>query len=103
MTIPIGIGFDAGGIGKGLAADLVATELIAEGVGGVCVNIGGDLRVIGESPSGDGLDTGDRTPTGGRADCARRVGRGAIATSSVLRQDWTRDGRPPPPDRSSHR
>ena len=54
VTIPTGLGFDPGGIGKGLAADLVATELIAEGVGGVCINIGGDLRVLGVSPSGSG-------------------------------------------------
>ena len=33
VTFPAGIGFDPGGIGKGLAADLVAAELRAAGAG----------------------------------------------------------------------
>ena len=45
-------GFDPGGIGKGLAADLVSEELMAAGAAGVLVGIGGDLRVRGVSPEG---------------------------------------------------
>ena len=43
--------FDPGGIGKGFAADLVVEELVAMGARGVLVNVGGDLRAAGESPS----------------------------------------------------
>ena len=52
VRLPDGIGFDPGGIGKGLAADLVVEELLAAGADGACVNLGGDLRVAGESPVG---------------------------------------------------
>ena len=53
MRIPAGVGFDPGGIGKGLAADLVADETMAGGALGVCVNMGGDLRVRGRSPDSE--------------------------------------------------
>jgi thiamine biosynthesis lipoprotein len=41
-------------VGKGLAADFVAGELTALGATGVCVNLGGDLRVHGDGPDGTG-------------------------------------------------
>jgi len=41
---------DPGGIGKGLAADLVAEQLMSLNARGVSVSVGGDLRCIG-SPS----------------------------------------------------
>ncbi len=47
VRLPEGVGFDPGGIGKGLAADIVGEEL-ADRVDGICVNIGGDLRVRAE-------------------------------------------------------
>ena len=92
VSIPIGIGFDAGGIGKGLAADLVATEMIAEGVAGVCINIGGDLRVIGESPSGEGWTLAIEHPQATAPIALVGLAAGAIATSSVLRRAWQLDG-----------
>ena len=50
VRLPAGVRLDLGGIGKGYAADLVATELHRAGAAGVCVNLGGDLRVVGEPP-----------------------------------------------------
>ena len=44
VRLPSGVGFDPGGIGKGLAADLVVAETRAAGAAGACVNLGGDLR-----------------------------------------------------------
>ena len=46
-----GAAFDPGGIGKGLAADLVSAELVDRGAAGALVNLGGDLRVRGDSGS----------------------------------------------------
>jgi thiamine biosynthesis lipoprotein len=43
--------FDAGGIGKGFAADLVVEELLSSGARGVLVSVGGDLRAAGEAPA----------------------------------------------------
>ena len=52
ITLPAGTSIDPGGIGKGLAADLVVDLVMAAGATGACVNVGGDLRVAGTSPSG---------------------------------------------------
>ena len=52
---PAGVRFDLGGIGKGLAADIVSAALLERGVTSACVSIGGDVRVAGEPPEGGWL------------------------------------------------
>lgn len=49
--MPAGTAIDPGGIGKGLAADLVAHELLRAGATGAMVSVGGDLRVAGTGPN----------------------------------------------------
>ena len=49
---------DQGGIGKGLAADLVVDLLLAEGALGALVNVGGDLRAASR-PRGRRVDRCD--------------------------------------------
>jgi FAD:protein FMN transferase len=81
VELPDGVGFDPGGIGKGLAADLLARELLTGGAAGVCVNIGGDLTVAGEAPGGGSWAIEVGHPT--RPEPAALVGlrHGAVATS----------------------
>ena len=88
VRLPAGTGFDPGGIGKGLAADIVVDELRADGAAGVCVNLGGDVRAEGESPSGEAWTIAVEHP--GRPGAVARVGirRGAVATSTTLRRRW---------------
>lgn len=76
-------GLDPGGIGKGLAADLVVGDALADGVRGVCVNLGGDLRVAGESPSGDGWTIAVEHPRLGQLALVG-IADGAVATSTTL-------------------
>lgn len=52
ITLPPGTAIDPGGIGKGLAADITADLVMAAGATGTCINVGGDLRVAGTSPTG---------------------------------------------------
>ena len=87
VRFPAGVGFDPGGIGKGLAADLVVTELLDAGADGVCVNLGGDVRVAGTPPE-ESWAIAIEHPT--RADPAAVVHLrdGAVATSSRLRRRW---------------
>ena len=93
VRLPAGVGFDPGGIGKGLAADRVATVLDAEGCAGVLINVGGDMRALGCGPAGDDW-TVDLDPAATGAPLARVVlEHGAVATSSVLRRRWTVAGR----------
>ena len=54
VCLPIGVRLDPGGIGKGLAADVVARELVASGAAGATVNVGGDIRMIGVPDSSRG-------------------------------------------------
>lgn len=85
--LPDGVGFDPGGIGKGFAADLVATELSDSGIAGVMVNVGGDLRAMGESPGGAGWGVRVAEPGAG-LDVVVGIAEGAVATSSRLRRTW---------------
>ncbi len=92
VRLPPGTRFDAGGIGKGLAADIVVDEILAAGAAGVCVNLGGDVRVAGTSPTGDAWTVGIDHPE--RVEAIARVGlaHGAVATSTTLRRQWLVDG-----------
>lgn len=94
VRLPADVRFDAGGIGKGLAADIVAAEILQRGAVGALINVGGDLRAAGEPAEPGGWIVG--------IDDARRPGRdlfrlalpgGAVATSSTLRRQWRQGSR----------
>jgi thiamine biosynthesis lipoprotein len=93
VWLPEGVGIDPGGIGKGLAADIVAEELLASGARGALVNLGGDLRVVGapdDSPVW-AVDVDDPS-TGAPATTVALVD-GGLATSSTEKRAWWHDGR----------
>ncbi|MDP9073290.1 MAG: FAD:protein FMN transferase, partial [Actinomycetota bacterium] len=93
LTIPLGVRFDAGGIGKGLAADLVTRALVKTGASGACVNLGGDMRVIGHAPTSDGWTIGLEDPYDQEQELARAVITDAgVATSSRTYRTWERAG-----------
>jgi FAD:protein FMN transferase len=92
--VPVGVGLDLGGIGKGLAADLVVAEMIGFGARGVCVNLGGDVRVDGVSPNGDGWELAIGDPFDeARFLATLRVSTGALVTSSTKMRAWVQGGR----------
>ena len=84
ITMPEGVGFDPGGIGKGLAADLVVVGLLAAGAAGACVNLGGDVRVDGASPDDAGWLVGLEHPFRDEPAAILSVRSGAVATTSRL-------------------
>jgi thiamine biosynthesis lipoprotein len=93
VQLPLGTSLDAGGIGKGLAADVVADAVMAAGADGVAVTIGGDLRVRGEAPSGDGWRIGVADPADDTSELAQLcVLDGGVATSSIRRRRWWHNG-----------
>jgi FAD:protein FMN transferase len=94
VTLPAGTGFDPGGIGKGLAADLVAAEVMAEGAEGACVNLGGDVRVVGTGPSGGAWTVAVEHAHFDEPIATLGVEDGAVATSTTLRRQWVTDGQP---------
>jgi thiamine biosynthesis lipoprotein len=93
VRLPSGTGFDPGGIGKGLAADIVISEIIAGGAAGACVNLGGDLRVAGESPQGGPWTIAIEHPLITEPLALVGLRGGAIATSTTLRRRWIVEGR----------
>ena len=110
VTLPAGVGIDPGAIGKGLAADIIVTEIMAAGASGVLVNLGGDIVFAGLTNSGDGAAADqwvigvedERVETNLGADGGERVkhwlsfpagtARSAVATSTILKRKWA-DGR----------
>ena len=94
VALPAGVQLDLGGIGKGYAADIVAIELLEAGAGGVCVNVGGDLRVAGEPPSGGAWVVAVDDPfQPGRDLLHLALHSGAVATTTRLKRRWRRGGR----------
>ena len=78
IALAPGAALDLGGIAKGVLADLLIDEL---GDDAVC-NLGGDLRVRGNGPEGDGWHIGlcDRSAVAMRD--------GAVCTSGTTRRRW---------------
>lgn len=90
VTVPSGISLDPGGLGKGLAADIVAGELIAAGAAGALVNVGGDLRVTGRSPRGSAWTVAVEDPARpGTVVAAVELVDGGVATTTSARQHWS--------------
>ena len=83
-----GIGFDPGGIGKGLAADMIVAELMGAGAEGACANLGGDVRVAGAGPDGDGWTVAVQHPLSDEPLARAGIGEGAVATSTTLKRRW---------------
>ena len=91
VTLPSGLGIDPGGIGKGLAADMLVEELLSRGAHGAMVNLGGDIRVAGTPPddaTGWSITVADPFDPGEELLRVEIPG-GAVATSSRLRRQWT--------------
>ncbi|MBR5095063.1 MAG: FAD:protein FMN transferase [Oscillospiraceae bacterium] len=53
---------DVGALGKGYATEMAARYLEEQGAAGYVLNIGGNIRIIGDRPDGSGWRTGVRDP-----------------------------------------
>jgi thiamine biosynthesis lipoprotein len=100
VALPLGIGLDPGAIGKGLAADIVAEELLSAGAHRVLVNLGGDIAVAG--PVDDGTpwhigveDERARRDSDERLERVLEVAgpRAGIATSTTMKRRWAQGRR----------
>ncbi len=90
---PVGVMFDTGGTGKGLAGDLVARRL--GGYSRYAIDCGGDVRVGGADPGGEPIEIEVRHPLTGAAASTLRLASGAVATSGLDVRIWRLpDGRP---------
>jgi thiamine biosynthesis lipoprotein len=87
VQLPAGTTLDPGGIGKGLAADIIVAELLVLGADGALVEIGGDLRVAGVPPEGDGWPIEVRADAG-TGPTQVTLCSGGVATSSSRLRTW---------------
>jgi thiamine biosynthesis lipoprotein len=88
---PVGASLDSGGLGKGLAADLVAERL--RGLRYV-VDVGGDMAIGHGGGGAHEILVEDPLRPGGTLH-ALRLGGGGVATSGIHRRLWLdADGRP---------
>lgn len=85
VVLADGVQLDPGAIGKGLAADLVAEELMERGATAATVAVGGDVRVT--APSVVGVNGSDRR----HLDQIALAG-GGVATSGTSRRWIAPDG-----------
>lgn len=94
VGVPPGLAVDPGGIGKGLAADLVVGELLAAGAHGAMAVIGGDLACDGTALDPEGWLVEAEWPSPDhRVMCRLAVSGGGVATSSTRSRRWHTDGR----------
>ena len=93
VFVPGGLALDPGGIGKGLAADLVVAELLATGTAGALVCVGGDLTLAGRPPTGAVWSVDVEDPSDpDRTIATLGVSAGGVATSSTASRRWTSGG-----------
>jgi thiamine biosynthesis lipoprotein len=94
VKLPLGTRFDPGGIGKGIAGDLVTTVLRDLGASSTQVELGGDVRVSGlEWSGGSWKVTVDDSDHGADEAAFISIPEGGIATSSSVRRSWRRGDR----------
>lgn len=90
VTLPSGLGIDLGGIAKGWTVDRAAERLAPWGA--ALVDAGGDLRATA-APAGEPWPVGLQDPFDEESDLfVVGLESGAIATSSIGRRRWERDG-----------
>ena len=94
VTLPLGVTLDSGGIGKGLAADILTSMALERGALGALVEMGGDVRIAGTPPDGSHWRLGIEDPFVEERSIAKvNLLDGAIATSSTLKRSWDKDGK----------
>lgn len=89
VVSPIGLCLDPGGIGKGLAADLIVGRLLEAGADGASVSIGGDVCVRGAAPQPGGWLVGVADPDDDSIEVDQlAIVAGGVATSGTFRRRW---------------
>lgn len=85
---------DVGALGKGYATERAAEYLEREGARGYVLNIGGNIRCIGDRPDGSGWVTAVRNPDNAAEDfaCRLRIRDTACVTSGVYERYFTVSG-----------
>jgi thiamine biosynthesis lipoprotein len=90
--LPRGTAVDAGGLGKGLAADLTVADIIAAGAAGALVSVGGDVSVDGRAPHGAWSIAVEDPHEPAGAGPVLALAAGGVATSTPAARRWRAGG-----------
>jgi thiamine biosynthesis lipoprotein len=93
VRVPVGVRIDLGGIGKGLAADLVARGLVDRGARSALVSLGGDMRARGELPGGAWRIPVEHPLDPTSVAFVHALGDAALVSSTRTFRSWKRAGR----------
>jgi thiamine biosynthesis lipoprotein len=93
VRIPRGVRVDLGGVGKGLAADLVTLGLVDRGARSALVSLGGDMRARGEAPDGAWRVPVEDPLESSRTAFVHPVADAALVSSTRRIRTWKRAGR----------
>ena len=91
VSLPRGMTLDAGGIGKGLAADLILQFALEQGAEGACINLGGDMAINTGDSIGWDVEILSPFDPGVILDTVR-IAVGGVATSSLFARQRTSAG-----------
>jgi len=88
---------DLGGIAKGYIADDLCARLAAAGVTSACVNLGGNVKVLGKKPDGTPWRLGVEDPNAADDDEREAIATmtstgGSLVTSGLYERQFTQDG-----------
>ena len=85
---------DVGALAKGYAVERIARELSERGVEGYVLNVGGNVRTIGQKPSGEGFIVGIENPqnTDGEYLAYLELRGESVVTSGSYQRYYTVDG-----------
>lgn len=93
ITLPIGMSLDAGGLGKGLAADIVTRDLLDMSVQGASLSVGGDVALAGTPDDGENWVINIGAPHDyAQVIATVRTRGGGVATSTLAARTWEVDG-----------
>ncbi|MDJ0325025.1 FAD:protein FMN transferase [Cryobacterium sp. PH31-AA6] len=95
VTLPLGTTIDPGGIGKGLAADLLCAFALRAGAWGALAELGGDIVVAGQAPDRVAWRLGVENPLDPTEHSAVvRLAEGALVTSSQRKRRFPNPSSP---------
>ena len=86
---------DVGAIAKGYAVEMISSSLSEDGYDGYVLDVGGNIRAIGQKPSGSGWTCGVKNPSAASVQpyvYKTELKNAAMSTSGVYERFYTVDG-----------
>ncbi len=92
ITVSQGTAIDLGGIAKGYIADKAAQTMKSAGAQYGLISLGGNIRTIGEKPTGEKWRVGIRHPEENGYFLTISTAEGSVITSGAYQRNFTQDG-----------